>query len=204
MNRLIRMIPFTVFLLILLSGAVYAENLDTQLFHLINRDLHSPYLDSPMLLTTHTSNGVLGVLTVGGLYLAGETDTAVLLSSAIAKTAWTTYTLKYLVSRPRPGLTLDDVNYIDGYVVKDHESFPSGHTALAFTIASVLSEQYPTYAPYLYTYAALVGISRVYVGAHYPSDVLAGALLGYYVGKNTIHHRNLILGGNFLLYTIRF
>lgn len=204
MNRLTQILLGTIVLLILMTSGIYAENVDETVFHLINRDLQSPYLDTPMVLITHSGDPLVYALTAGSLYLAGERDTATLLSSALAKTAWTSLALKNLISRPRPGLNMDDVHYVGDYVVKDDESFPSGHTALAFAAATVLSDQYPQYTPYLYTYATLIGVSRIYVGAHYPTDVLAGALLGYLVGKNTTAHRDLILGGNFLLYTVKF
>jgi undecaprenyl-diphosphatase len=62
-------------------------------------------------------------------------------------------------------------------------SFPSGHTALAFTIAVMLSDWRPDLKNYLYSLAVLIGFSRIYLGAHFLVDVLAGALLGYLIGR---------------------
>lgn len=157
-----------------------------------------------MLGITHLGGKIGQGLLVGSFYLSGEKGTAILLTSALAKSWWTTTTIKHLVGRPRPGATYHDVNFVGDYVLTDHESFPSGHTTGAFAVATVLSEEYPDYTPYFYTYATLVGVSRVYNGVHYPSDVLAGAALGYIIGKSTVKHKNLIVNGNFIEYSIKF
>ncbi|MBI5587564.1 MAG: phosphatase PAP2 family protein [Deltaproteobacteria bacterium] len=61
-------------------------------------------------------------------------------------------------------------------------SFPSGHTTVSFAMAMVLAKRYPGGRHIFYLTAALVGASRVWLGSHYPSDVMAGALLGLGVG----------------------
>ena len=89
-----------------------------------------------------------------------------------------TYGLKRAIARPRPYSTYPQ--WISPSTPESSLSFPSGHTSLAFVTATALSLKYPKWyviAP-TYLWAASVGYSRMNLGVHYPTDVLAGALLG--------------------------
>ena len=84
--------------------------------------------------------------------------------------------LKNGIKRNRPCEVLSDVH---GRVSpSDRFSFPSGHTAAAFVIATLLSYFYPLLSMPLFSWALLVGFSRIYLGVHYPTDILAGLFIG--------------------------
>jgi undecaprenyl-diphosphatase len=84
--------------------------------------------------------------------------------------------LKRLVDTDRPPIRYPEPHALVR-VPQDH-SFPSGHAATSFACATVLASFAPRLAVPLYLLAAAIAYSRVYVGVHYPLDVLAGALLG--------------------------
>jgi undecaprenyl-diphosphatase len=96
---------------------------------------------------------------------------------AITATVFTYTLLKYTINRERPYNAYGD---IDKLANESTPSFPSGHTSSAFCTATSLSLVYPKWYVIVpaYSWAALVGYSRMHLGMHYPSDVLAGAILG--------------------------
>ncbi|PSV25298.1 MULTISPECIES: phosphatase PAP2 family protein [unclassified Photobacterium] len=61
----------------------------------------------------------------------------------------------------------------------DRYSLPSGHTAAAFMMAALISSFYPSYSEMVWLWASCIGFSRVLLGVHYLSDIIAGALLGF-------------------------
>lgn len=89
-----------------------------------------------------------------------------------------TVSLKKAIRRDRPHVLYDDV--LDIYQIRSDYAMPSGHTSSAFATATSLTLLYPEWYVALpaYAWASAVGMSRIHLGVHYPTDVLAGAALG--------------------------
>ncbi len=87
--------------------------------------------------------------------------------------------LKYLVARPRPTEALGAIIVGSG---ASWFSFPSSHATAAFAMAALLSQYEPRWRIGLYILATLISFSRIYLGVHYPFDVLAGAIIGSCLG----------------------
>jgi membrane-associated phospholipid phosphatase len=86
--------------------------------------------------------------------------------------------MKDIFKRKRPAESYPDL--ISPYRNVTGRSFPSGHTSLVFATAASLAIRYKKWYVTVpaYTYASLVGYSRIYLGVHYPSDVIAGSIVG--------------------------
>ena len=103
---------------------------------------------------------------------------AVYVGTSVAGTFVLTYGMKYLFDRQRPYERYP--HRVHPFSTESSPSFPSGHTATAFALATSLSIKYPKWyviAPSA-VWACSVGVSRMNEGVHYPTDVLAGAAIG--------------------------
>jgi len=163
------------------------QQFDTYLFHIINLGLGRPSLDALFTFITifgigAASAGIGLVIVLVGfirmnviLRMAGYAGIiAVIFAGILSQMA------KHLWDRPRPVMVLHDARWV-GQPLFVH-SFPSGHTTTAFAFATAIGVLYPKTRLPLYFLAALVGLSRIYLGAHFPVDVLGGAALGIFSG----------------------
>jgi undecaprenyl-diphosphatase len=99
-------------------------------------------------------------------------------AAAVSIAAFTV--LKHAIQRPRPCEV--EPHPLFHVRPQDRFSFPSGHTMAACAATSVLALQFPPLAPLLALLALAIGASRVVLGLHYVSDVVAGAVLGTLIG----------------------
>ncbi len=154
---------------------------DAALFLTVNRMPHPPALNSFMYgLTTIMNRGDGWVLALIATTLLkrkrGKRALLDVLPALWLATATVEFPIKHFFRRRRPFISLVQAIVIGKK--PGQYSFPSGHSAAAFAGAWLLSRHFPRLRPVLYAIASLVGFSRVYLGVHYPGDVLSGATSG--------------------------
>lgn len=151
--------------------------MDQTILTFFNQTLAHPVVDVLMLILTY---GGLALLPAGGVVLlfGRQRKLGVAILTAITVSLVFTFVLQYLALRPRPEavrLLVPTPNF---------PAYPSGHAAMAFAVAMVLALAYRRKWAWILALgsAGLIAISRVYLGVHYPSDVLGGAILGAGLG----------------------
>ena len=153
---------------------------DGALFLFLNGQLTTPFLNWLMPFATVFRNFQLaGVLIVLLILIKGSkraiiTLVLILIGVAISDSlgGW----IKEAVARPRPCHVLGEINLLVG--CGRAYSFPSNHAANMFMLSFLVNYRHQGWGWYLFPLAGLVGYSRIYVGAHYPGDVLGGIFVG--------------------------
>jgi hypothetical protein len=153
----------------------------------------------------HVFNGhnttIAPVLAPAGLLIAGlithdkkMKETALFAGEAVADAEILATALKAVTGRARPS----DIpvhsgfgdSFLEGHSSLNRGSFPSGHTIVAFSVATIISRRYGKDHPWVswaaYGVAAAVGFSRLSLSAHFVSDVFMGAVLGYSISRFTV------------------
>lgn len=187
-----------ILLIMMTAPAFYSISVGQNLDYRILKNLQDHRTETGSEVMRWTSNSVvLAPLAPVGMAIGGWTaDNKPLLADAamVGASIGTSLALvmgtKYIVRRPRPYIKYE--GELVSVTTEPDPSFPSGHTVLAFSTATSLSMLYPRWyvvAPSM-LWATAVGFSRLYLGVHYPSDVLVGALVGagmavfsYYVAQ---------------------
>jgi membrane-associated phospholipid phosphatase len=171
-----------ILIFLLLPVNIYSQNVDIELLRLIN----SPEVLPSDNFWRFVSNSEIyvglgipaGIGTTGLIKKDKELiRSACVILAAEAITSVISTAMKYSINRDRPFITYPDITKKSS---AGSPSFPSGHTSNAFATATSLSMEFPKWYVIVpsYSWAGCVGYSRMHLGVHYPSDVLAGALIG--------------------------
>jgi undecaprenyl-diphosphatase len=160
------------------------EKTDILMFSFVNNSpLRNKWLDSFMFSITQLGEGwiVLFIMTAihYGLGTAdfwyGQSFVTVLAAGVVCQV------VKKYFPRSRPVCILPNVNVIGKRLTSG--SFPSGHTATSFALAVVFSYHWGDFTCLFFMMAVLIGVTRIYVGAHFPFDVFWGGLIGFSISN---------------------
>jgi undecaprenyl-diphosphatase len=174
------------------------DALDARIFLAINHLPHNRWLNGFFRFFTLIFTGGLGwylimVLTIlinpgKGTRVVRHTVFPLSTASSLVE-----FPIKAFFHRSRPFIA-----FIQAIVIGKKPgswSFPSGHSASAFSGAWLLSREYPDQSPLFFLLAALVGFSRIYLGDHYPGDVVSGALSGMALAESIQRAQQVVMRG---------
>ena len=185
----------SVFVFLFFSQMAFSQNADINLLKHMNINRNKNLDRTAMLFSESVAPLSIGIPAL--MYLKGSLQkdktlkrNALVTGSSFVLAVGSGYVIKEMVKRQRPYLTYSEIEL---YGPKESGfSFPSNHTSSSFSTATSLSILYPKWYVIVpaYTWASSVAYSRMHIGVHYPSDVLAGAALGagsawacYYLNK---------------------
>ena len=163
---------------------ILPESVDRSLYRMIHGLPHSPIGDRYVTMLSDLGEG-LGWVAAGlaVAWMGGSKGRRAGLATAIASLG-TTYLVQRIVKpvfrRRRPHVGRDVL--VVGIRTTD-ASFPSGHSASSFAAATAMAAFYPKISPLVFALAAGVGVSRVHLGHHFPSDVAVGGVIGIAAGS---------------------
>ncbi len=162
-----------------LNWTPLGRTFDRRAFRAVNRLPSWPALDWLMWSVTHLGSAWAGMAALAFAILWGRSRFGIVTALALFTMGVIVGVAKSLIQRPRPFTQMSGVRVI-GLRPADL-SYPSGHTMMAFSLATLLALGL-SLSPYLslalYLLASVVGYSRVHLGVHYPLDVLSGAVTG--------------------------
>ncbi|MEM3737231.1 MAG: phosphatase PAP2 family protein [Candidatus Bathyarchaeia archaeon] len=177
----------------------FFDQYDYTLTRNINGLLHQSAVPITILFTELGGSWVWVTLIATLYFLQGSYGkrSAFILASALLCGMVVGILLDQIFYRPRPYMVLSDLKILLLNLPTD-SSFPSGHTIRAFSGATALSCRYRRWFLVMFPFAFAVGLSRIYLGLHFPSDVLGGALVGIAVSLCVVLLEGKVFGGRLL------
>jgi len=159
------------------------SNIDNSIFFIINCNLANHVCDRAIISFMQIPGEIIIILLGAATFFIGRKYakfTALIVLSSFVIAQYSYRAIKFFVKRPRPFETLDNVRLLLGPY--GGFSFPSGHATISFCLATVIAMRYPKIRYPVFITAILVALSRVYIGVHYPTDILIGSILGIFIG----------------------
>ncbi len=160
-------------------------NIDVSIFYFINQTFSTPFLDKFFITITLVDNWFIAYLILWGILFfkggkRGKIAAILIILLVVMSDQIGFKIIKAYFERPRPCTVLPNV--ITPIGCAGSFSFPSNHALNNFAVATFFYLLFPNLKWILYITATLIALSRVYLGVHYPSDIIGGALIGIIIG----------------------
>lgn len=152
----------------------FLQQTDLSVLFFINQRLANPIFDFIFKSVHYLSYALLALLILYFVFKKDKTIVLLMIIAVIASSAAASV-LKNAVARERPYQTLEIRQLVEE---DDNRSFPSNHAQLSFILSAIVFPFRRRFGLVLFLLSTVMGIGRIYVGVHYPSDVLGGAVIG--------------------------
>ncbi|MBK8943914.1 MAG: phosphatase PAP2 family protein [Ignavibacteriae bacterium] len=160
-------------------------SIDLEIFYFINQTISNPIFDKFFPFITQVKNWIIAYIFLWFILFfnggkKGKIAAISVIFLIIISDQISSNFLKNFFDRIRPSNSLENVNLLINNTKSF--SFPSSHAVNNFAVATFFYKLYPKFKWILFTIAVLMALSRPYVGVHYPSDILGGAIIGIIIG----------------------
>lgn len=159
--------------ILLTIASIYFTHFDYDLTHYLRNLNNGGLLNTLFTYVTLTGDITFMVFIIIALFVGGARKEALVFAIVFIVVNLLALSLKYVIARPRPG----DL----GVIPEAEASFPSAHAGNVFALATTISRYHRKFTIVMFAWAVAVAFSRVFLGLHYVTDVIGGAVLGFVV-----------------------